>query len=126
MCFSLLILLSVEGLGWFPVIFAVVNSGVIKNLSCLFKMYFWNRFLQVGLLTQRINTLYNFLMYVKLLQSCLTLCDAMDSRFLCPRDPPGRNTGLGCHALLQGIILTQGLNPWVSYVSWIGKSVLYH
>ena len=24
---------------------------------------------------------------------------------------PGKNTGAGCHALLQGIFLTQGLNP---------------
>ena len=29
---------------------------------------------------------------------------------LCPWDSPGRNTGVGCHALLQGIFLTQGLN----------------
>ena len=25
-------------------------------------------------------------------------------------DSPGKNTGVGCHALLQGIIRTQGLN----------------
>ena len=24
---------------------------------------------------------------------------------------PGKNTGVGCHFLLQGIFLTQGLNP---------------
>ena len=30
---------------------------------------------------------------------------------LCPWDPPGKNSGMGCHALLQGIFLTQGLNP---------------
>jgi len=30
--------------------------------------------------------------------------------FLCPWDSPGKNTGVGCHALLQGIFLTQGLN----------------
>ena len=37
----------------------------------------------------------------------------MDSNPLgtCPRNSPGKNTGVGCHALLQGIILTQGLNP---------------
>ena len=29
---------------------------------------------------------------------------------LCPWDSPGKNTGVGCHALLQGIFLTQGLN----------------
>ena len=29
---------------------------------------------------------------------------------LCPWDFPGKNTGVGCHALLQGIFLTQGSN----------------
>ena len=28
----------------------------------------------------------------------------------CPWDSPGRNTGVGCHFLLQGIFPTQGLN----------------
>ena len=28
----------------------------------------------------------------------------------CPWDSPGKNTGVGCHARLQGIFLTQGLN----------------
>ena len=27
------------------------------------------------------------------------------------RDSPGKNTGVGCHALLQGTFPTQGLNP---------------
>ena len=33
------------------------------------------------------------------------------TRLLCPRNSPGKNTGVGCHALLQGIFPTQGLNP---------------
>ena len=33
-------------------------------------------------------------------QSCPTHCDPM---LLCPWDSPGKNTGVGCHALLQGI-----------------------
>ena len=33
------------------------------------------------------------------------------ARVLCPWDVPGKNTGVGCHFLLQGIFLTQGLNP---------------
>ena len=28
-----------------------------------------------------------------------------------PWDSPGKNTGVGCHFLLEGIFLTQGLNP---------------
>ena len=33
------------------------------------------------------------------------------SRLLRPWDSPGKNTGVGCHALLQGTFPTQGLNP---------------
>ena len=33
------------------------------------------------------------------------------ARLLHPRDSPGKNTGVGCHFLLQGIFLTQGLSP---------------
>ena len=29
---------------------------------------------------------------------------------LCPWDSPGKNTGVGCHFLLQGIFPNQGLN----------------
>ena len=32
------------------------------------------------------------------------------TRLLCPWDSPGKNTGVGCHVLLQGIFQTQGLN----------------
>ena len=40
----------------------------------------------------------------KLLQSCATLCDPIDGsplRLRCPWDSPGKNTGVGCHFLLQ-------------------------
>ena len=30
---------------------------------------------------------------------------------LYPKDSPAKDTGVRCHALLQGIILTQGSNP---------------
>ena len=33
------------------------------------------------------------------------------ARFLCPWNFPDKNTGMGCHFLLQGIFPTQGLNP---------------
>ena len=32
------------------------------------------------------------------------------ARLLCPWNFPGKNAGVGCHALLQGIFPTQGLN----------------
>ena len=30
------------------------------------------------------------------------------TRLPCPWDSPGKSTGVGCHALLQGIVSTQG------------------
>ena len=40
---------------------------------------------------------------IKSLQSCPVACDPMDcmqpTRLLCPWDPPGKNTGVGCHFL---------------------------
>ena len=48
-------------------------------------------------------------------QSCLTL-------LLCPWNSPGRNTGVGCHALFHGIFPTQGSNPGIPHCRWI----LYH
>jgi len=47
------------------------------------------------------------------------------SRFLCPWDSPGKNTGVGCHALLQGIFPIPD-QTWTSYISCIGSQVLYH
>ena len=33
------------------------------------------------------------------------------ARLLCPWDSPGKNAGVGCRSLLQGIFPTQELNP---------------
>ena len=47
-------------------------------------------------------------------QLCPTLCDPMDCSLpgsSVHEDSPGKNTGVGCHALLQGIFPTQGSNP---------------
>ena len=47
-------------------------------------------------------------------QSCLTLYDPMDCSppgSSVHGDSPGKNTGGGCHPLLQGIFPTQGSNP---------------
>ena len=35
------------------------------------------------------------------------------ARFLCPGNFPGKNTGMGCHFLLQGIFSTQGSNLYL-------------
>ena len=48
--------------------------------------------------------------------SSVQLCNPMDCRLLCLWNSPGKNTGVGCHVLLQGIFLTQGSNP--SLLHW--------
>ena len=53
--------------------------------------------------------------HATLLQSCPTLCDPKD-RILYPWDSPNKNTGVGGHALLQGIFVTQGLNWWLLHL----------
>ena len=49
-------------------------------------------------------------------QSCPTLCDDVQYS---PWNSPGKNTGMGCHALLQGIFPTQGSNPGLPHCRWI-------
>jgi len=44
------------------------------------------------------------------------------ARLLCPWDFPGKNIGVGCHSLLQGIFLTQGLNQGLPPC----RQILYH
>ena len=60
--------------------------------------------------------------YCLVVKSCPTLLQPhglQHTRLLCPWDFPGKNTGVGCHFLLQGIFLTQGLNLGLLHVSCI-------
>ena len=78
--------------------------------------------------------LKHFLLYMCLVtQLCPTLCDLMDCS---PPGSsvheifPGKNTGMGSYALLQGIFPTQGLNlphcRWILYhLSHQGSPLLY-
>ena len=61
---------------------------------------------------QKVNTKYSCV--CAQLLSCVRLFVTPGlqlPRLLCPWNFPGKNTGVGCHFLLQGIFLTQGLNP---------------
>ena len=61
----------------------------------------------------------------KSLQSCLTLCDPTDCSppgSSVHGDSPGKNTGVGCHFLLQGIFPTQGSNPGLPHC----RQILHH
>ena len=57
-----------------------------------------------------------------LVVNCVRLCDPMDyslSGSSVHWDFPGKNTGVGCHGLLQGIFPTQGFNLGLLHCSWI-------
>ena len=58
------------------------------------------------------------------IQSCLILCNPMDSSLpgsSVHGDSPGKNNGVSCHPLLQGIFPTQGWNPGLSHC----RQILY-
>ena len=53
-----------------------------------------------------------------------TLCNPV--RLLCPWDSPGKNTGVVCHVLLQGIFSTQGLNSCLPHCRQILYCLSHH
>ena len=58
-------------------------------------------------------------------QSCPTLCGPKDCSppgSSIHGDSPGKNTGVGCHALIQGIFPTRGSNPGLPHC----RRILYH
>ena len=61
--------------------------------------------------------------------SCSVVSDSLQphglwpARLLRPWDSPWtKNIGVGCHSLLQGIFLTQGLNPGLLH----HRQIIYH
>ena len=62
-------------------------------------------------------------------QSHLTLCDPVDCSLpgsSVHGDSLGKNTGVGCHALLHGIFPTQGSNPGLPHCMWILYCLSHH
>ena len=61
-------------------------------------------------------------------QLCRTLCDPRGlwpDRLLCPWDSPGKDSGVGCHFLFQGVFPTQGPSPrHLHLLRW--QVILYH
>ena len=62
-------------------------------------------------------------------QSCPILCYPMDQSppgFSVHGNSPGKNTGVGCHALLQGIFPTQGSNPGLLHCRQVPHQLSHH
>ena len=59
----------------------------------------------------------------KLCVSCSVVSDSLRfQQALLSMEFSGKNTGVGCHFLLQGVFLTQGLNPGLLHC----RQILYY
>ena len=60
---------------------------------------------------EEFQSLYLLSISHSVLSDSLRLHGLQLTRLLCPRDSPGKNTGVGCHALLQGDLPNTGMEP---------------
>ena len=94
-----------------------------QNSQCTHKCVY------MSMCDRRIHTIIRsyVCMHAKSLQSCPTLCDLVDCSPPGPAvhgDSSGKNTGVGFHALLQGVFPTEGSNPHlVCLLHWQGHSL---
>ena len=68
------------------------------------------------------SVMRSFVVLCLVTQLCPTLCNPMNCNppdSFVHGDSPGKNTGMGCHALLQGIFPTQGSNAGLLHCRWI-------
>ena len=102
-----------------------IQTFVNKVMSLLFNMM--PRFV-TAFLPRSKHLLINYRLnkcHVLVTQSCPTLCHPVDCSLLGSSVhgiSPRKNTGVGCHFLLQGLFPTQGSNPGLQHCRWI----LYH
>ena len=85
-----------------------MNSKDDTGPSFVMNLYSLHQCLKISLSSSFFSGNHLVCVLAKSFQSCLTLCNPMDC------SPPSSsvhgNTRVGCHALLQGIFLTQELN----------------
>ena len=79
------------------------------------------------------NTDYTLFLRKLCVHACSVVSNSLQSRglwptrLICPWHSPGKNTGAGCHLLLQGISLTEGSNPCLLHsLHWQVDSLPLH
>ena len=89
------------------------NPG-IENISCIVRwiLYYWA-------MREALQLPCCCCWVARLCLSLLGLHGLKPTRLLCPWGSPGKNTGMGCHFLLQEIFLIQGSNPYLLCISCI-------
>ena len=102
--------------------------NILKCILFLKLKYSWFTMLCSSLMYSEMIQSYICCLYVLSHLSCVWLCNAMDcspSSSSVHWDSPGKNAGVGFHALLQGIFLTQGLNLCLLWLLHY-RLILYH
>ena len=106
---------------------------VSENFSSKPKIYIYTYKLKTismfeGKLKKSLKSLLSNLNRVSNKLSCSVMSDSLGlhglspARLFCPWDSPGKNTGVGCHSLLQGILPTQESKPGLLHF----RQILYH
>ena len=105
-------------------------SGSVGSIIQHWHQHHRNIFQKWGINQQRREEQISTCLLVCML-SCLVMFGSLQTsglqpiRFLYPRDSSGKSTGVGCHFLLQGILLIQGSNPHLLWLlHW--QEDLYH
>ena len=94
------------------------------------------KYLNINIYTELVKLLFHFYFmrpmglpwWLRWQRSCSVVSDSLrlhglqPTRFLHPWDFPGKNSGVGCHFLLQEIFPTQGLHPGIPHC----RQTLYH
>ena len=86
-----------------------------------FRFFFFEKWIQLLLFLRVLKCLHfsHVCSVTSVLSDSLWPYGLYPSRLLCPRDSPGKNTGVGCHALFHEIFLTQGSNLNLLHCRWI-------
>ena len=102
----------------------LIGSFIFLEFSCRSCLFIFEINSLKFILFQSILSIYLGAVLCLVTQSCPTLCDLMDGSppgSPVHGDSPGKNTRVGCHALLQGVFPTQGWNPGLQ----IYRQILY-
>ena len=98
---------------WGDLVRTVEETKSFRDSRPWFLAHPFGRNLQVGLMGQVSHSV---------LSDSLWSHGLYLTRLLCPWNSPSKNTGVGCHFLLQGTFLTQGSNPGLLHC----RQIFYH
>ena len=102
-----------------------IVRGKNQTLLAKFKQWGWCLYQGLGYRLLQFEADLWYTSELLIAQLCLTLCDPMDCSppgSSVHGNSPGKNTGVGCHSLLQGIFPNQGSNLGLLNC----RQILYH